>query len=262
MVHRDLKPENIRATEQGQFKVLDLGLAKDFHSHSDWTFCGTPAYVAPELLQPLNVSYRFFTQPAPLGSDDAVRLADEAERYGDLVVDPGGAVGYKSLGDIFIQQGVVKALFGKSIGEETITYIASYFMIAAALFTVFSFIKRRLKPKLEGSNAFGSSEYYFGMISGAIRYLCMVLFGLAMLNAPVYTAAEIQATKVYNNRTFGGGLAGYSGDFFPTVSEVQTSVFKDSLSGPWIKDYLALMLINTGSYVAPDAHNATIYIGK
>lgn len=179
-----------------------------------------------------------------------------------LAIVIGGAVGYKSLGDIFIQQGVVKALFGKSIGEETITYIASYFMIAAALFTVFSFIKRRLKPKLEGSNAFGSSEYYFGMISGAIRYLCMVLFGLAMLNAPVYTAAEIQATKVYNNRTFGGGLAGYSGDFFPTVSEVQTSVFKDSLSGPWIKDYLALMLINTGSYVAPDAHNATIYIGK
>jgi serine/threonine protein kinase len=48
VVHRDLKPENIRATEQGQFKVLDLGLAKDFHRHSDWTFCGTPAYASPE----------------------------------------------------------------------------------------------------------------------------------------------------------------------------------------------------------------------
>jgi serine/threonine protein kinase len=48
VVHRDLKPENIRATEQGQFKVLDLGLAKDFHSHADWTFCGTPAYASPE----------------------------------------------------------------------------------------------------------------------------------------------------------------------------------------------------------------------
>ena len=48
VVHRDLKPENIRATEQGQFKVLDLGLAKDFHRHEDWTFCGTPAYASPE----------------------------------------------------------------------------------------------------------------------------------------------------------------------------------------------------------------------
>jgi eukaryotic-like serine/threonine-protein kinase len=48
VVHRDLKPENIRATEQGQFKILDLGLAQDFHNHADWTFCGTPAYASPE----------------------------------------------------------------------------------------------------------------------------------------------------------------------------------------------------------------------
>jgi serine/threonine protein kinase/HEAT repeat protein len=49
IVHRDLKPENIRATEQGQFKILDLGLAKRFdHEEGDWGFAGTPAYAAPE----------------------------------------------------------------------------------------------------------------------------------------------------------------------------------------------------------------------
>ncbi len=43
-----MKPENIRATEQRQFKILDLGLAREFNRQEDWRFAGTPAYAAPE----------------------------------------------------------------------------------------------------------------------------------------------------------------------------------------------------------------------
>jgi predicted Ser/Thr protein kinase len=48
VVHRDLKPENIRLTPEGHYKILDLGVARDFAQQRDWRFMGTPAYAAPE----------------------------------------------------------------------------------------------------------------------------------------------------------------------------------------------------------------------
>ena len=48
MVHRDLKPANIKATDEGDFKILDLGLATEFRRQANWSFCGTPAYASPE----------------------------------------------------------------------------------------------------------------------------------------------------------------------------------------------------------------------
>jgi uncharacterized membrane protein required for colicin V production len=120
-----------------------------------------------------------------------------------------------------------------------------YIAVAMVIMIVFSFIKKALMPRLEGSNIFGSSEYYLGMPSGMIRYGCILLFFLALTNAPHYTAADIAAKAAYNKRWYGGGL--YDGNYVPDFNTVQDAVFKKSFSGPYIQSYASIMLVQTDS---------------
>lgn len=54
IVHRDLKPENLLYTSSGPggiIKISDFGLARFFDEDVMTTACGTPGYVAPEILE-------------------------------------------------------------------------------------------------------------------------------------------------------------------------------------------------------------------
>jgi serine/threonine protein kinase len=49
IVYRDLKPENILINQDGYLKLTDFGFAKKIE-HRTYTLCGTPEYIAPEVL--------------------------------------------------------------------------------------------------------------------------------------------------------------------------------------------------------------------
>jgi len=115
-------------------------------------------------------------------------------------------------------------------------YLFSYLGVALVVFFLFSVLERKLVPKLTGSDIFGRSEYFLGMGSGMLRFACIVLVALALLNAREFSPAELRDTERYEVENYGSHV-------FPGLHSLQQAVFERSLTGGWIKDDLGFLLI-------------------
>jgi uncharacterized membrane protein required for colicin V production len=127
-------------------------------------------------------------------------------------------------------------LAGVSLLNLLSSYVAAYVMAGLGVSIAFVLFKRLFHGKLIGSDAFGKAEYYLGMPAGMLRFGCVLLAGLALLNAPLYTLEEIRAYKEFQMKNF-------DSEFFPGLQTLQANVFEKSLTGPPIKKYLAFLLI-------------------
>jgi hypothetical protein len=127
--------------------------------------------------------------------------------------------------------GSITSLFGRLT-----CYLVAYLVGAGLVALLFAGIKRALGGKLLGSDVFGSAEYYLGMGSGLVRFSCILLAALALLNSRYYSPAEVRAMEKYDEQWYGS-------DYFPGLHSMQTAVFDRSLTGPWIRENLGFLLI-------------------
>jgi uncharacterized membrane protein required for colicin V production len=147
--------------------------------------------------------------------------------------------------------------FGRMMSEysalnPTLTYITAYLITAIGIKVLFVLIRRMTGEKLVTRAVFGNLEYYLGMGAGVVRFACILLFGLALMNAQQYTKAEIKA-KLEHQQDWAGSI------YFPPFGVIQQAVFEESMTGRAVRQFLSAQLIN----VDPSAAGApTETIGK
>jgi uncharacterized membrane protein required for colicin V production len=126
-------------------------------------------------------------------------------------------------------------------------YLIVYAVVAVVILSLFALVKHSIGGKLIGSDIFGQAEYYLGMGSGMVRFVCILLAGLALMNSRLYTQAEVRAKENFQNDVYGS-------TYFPTFPFIQASIFEKSLVGPWVKQNLSFLLIQPTPYADKQLH--------
>jgi hypothetical protein len=134
------------------------------------------------------------------------------------------------------------------LGKLT-SYVIAYSLIAGVIMLMFIWVNDTLGRKLAGTDTFGKGEFYLAMPAGMLRFACIMLALLALLNARLYRTAEIKAMQKFQDDNYGS-------QFFPTLASVQTEVFEDSFVGPQVRKYMSFLLIKPTSPGAA-AQNST-----
>jgi len=157
-----------------------------------------------------------------------------------LTIILAGAIGYEPLG--FWLDSMLH------LGKLT-SYVIAYTLITGFILLLWIWVNDTLGRKLSGTDTFGKGEFYLAMPAGMLRFACILVALLALLNARLYRTTEIKAMEKFQNDNYGS-------QFFPTLASVQAEVFEGSFVGPQVRKYMSFLLIKP-TYPGTVAQNST-----
>jgi len=128
--------------------------------------------------------------------------------------------------------------------------VTAYLLIALGVHLTYLWLKRLLAEQLVKKDLFGRGEFYLGMIAGFVRFGCVLLVGMALMNSRVATTAELAQTEKFQ-------AAWFSDIRFPTYGEFQQDVLIKSCAGSWVESNLKSVLIASAPS-APSPKSETI----
>ena len=137
------------------------------------------------------------------------------------------SIGYGPVGDFLAYKLPFSALS---------CYLTAYIGIILIFHVGFVLLRRQIGDKLVGSDFFGRAEYYLGMVAGGLRFTCVTVVVLALLNARHYSAEEIRADDAYQERYYGTIR-------FPTMYALQKEIFQTAWTGKLSREHAPFLLI-------------------
>jgi len=137
--------------------------------------------------------------------------------------------------------------------ELVLASIIGYVLVGLVVHFIFLWIKQGIGEKLVGSDMFGRAEYYLGMAGGAVRFACMLVCLIALMNVRIITDVEMARSEKVQRQNF-------EGIRFPTYGSVQHAVLFESLTGRTVKANMSHLLIAsiTGSGSGPKGKGESI----
>ena len=129
--------------------------------------------------------------------------------------------------------------------------IGGYMILVIAISLIFNGIKSSVGNKLLDSDFFGGWEYRLGGLAGGIRFICTWLCVVALLNARYFDADFVKAQRKAQQKEVGIVV-------FPTWGMLQHMALYESLSGPYIRQYLKYQLMTPVGYAPPEKKSEPI----